>query len=152
MKKAEAEMSLAWYTGGNFDKLNDALRNNKKLTEDQRYHLKNIDNAFEMVNPILDPITVYKGIDNHIMYKKDKAFISTSTDIKEAMKFVENGCCMLVIHVSPKSKILPIKHISRYSEESEILLDRNGLMLGTGKSYIKNGTTMIECIYGNGNL
>ena len=72
-------------------------------------------------------------------------------DINEAMKFIdkENKCCVLVIHIAPKSKILSIQHISRYSEEKEILLDRNGLMIITGNTYMKNVIKTIECIYGN---
>lgn len=127
--------SLNWYTGGNFDNLNEALRKNKLLTEEQMFHLYNLDYAFNQAQPNQDlNLTVYKGIDNDQFYTIDRAFISTTTDIEEAMKFIdeESNCCILRIHIAPNSKVLRLRDISRYPEENEILLDRNGFMIRTG--------------------
>jgi hypothetical protein len=140
--------SISWYTGGNFDKLNEKLRKNKELNETEYKNLKNIDIAFESVFETVSPFIVYKGKTSKNVYS-DKAFISTSINIEEAKKFAGENCCVLKIIVSPGSKILYIKDISRYKNENEILLDKNGILLATS-SYIDNGMIIINCTYVNG--
>ena len=116
---------LEWYTGGNFDKLNSALRNNKKLTSIQSSHVKNIDMAFSGAPRLTKPITVYKGVETNNIFS-DKAFVSTTSEMKQAYNFSGKECCILIINVSKGSKPLMLSSISKYKEEKEILLNRNG--------------------------
>jgi len=66
--------SLEWYTGGNYDKLNSVLRNDKQLTYVQNAHKKNIDLAFSGAPRLTKSITVYKGKNSKNVYS-DKAYI-----------------------------------------------------------------------------
>lgn len=140
--------SLSWYTGGNFDKLNFALRNNKPLTSIQKMHKDNIDMAFDAAPRIKKSITVYKGKNSSNVYS-DKSYISTSKNIEAAYDFSGTKCCILVITVTPGSKVLDISYLSRYKDENEILLDRGGSLFVTN-TYIENDMKFINCVYTNG--
>lgn len=138
--------SLEWYTGGNFDSLNNALRNDKILTEKQQEHFNNLNLAFAGVPRLEEQIIVYKGLDSSRVYS-DKAFISTTTNYKKALEFTENECCILVIVVARGSKILPLKNISRYSDELEILLDRNNTLTVTDQEIKTTNQTQMKLLY-----
>jgi len=140
--------SLAWYTGGNFDKLNSALRNNKKLTNVQSSHLKKIDMAFAGAPRLANSMTVYKGKATKNIYS-DKAFVSTTSKMQQAYNFSARNCCILIINVSKGSKVLMLNKVSRHQEESEILLNRNGTLIVTD-SFQENGMTFIECVFTDG--
>jgi hypothetical protein len=74
---------------------------------------------------------VFKGKSSETVYS-DKAPISTSLFYNEAKKFASEKCCILQITVSPGSKILRLTKVSKYKEEVEILLERNGSFKVTG--------------------
>lgn len=123
--------ALEWYTGGNFDKFNIALRTNKILPSSSQRILNYIDDAFDAVPPISEPVVVYKGKGSNRVYS-DKAFMSTTLDYNKTKRFSGKNCCVIQITVSPGSKILPLRTISREPDEEEVLLDRNGYLLVTG--------------------
>jgi hypothetical protein len=140
--------SLIWYTGGNFDKFNKLLRNEQVLDKNQSYHKNNIDTAFMGV-PLLDEsIILYKGKNTPNVYS-DKSFVSTSNSLQSAMQFSGKNCCILVIQVTKGSRVLPLKHLSKYTEENEYLLDRNSTLIVTNL-FEENGMKYINCIYTNG--
>lgn len=141
--------SLEWYTGGHFDTLNAVLRSEKSLTSIQQKHLDNINIAFAGAPPITSIITVYKGKDNLKVYS-DKAFMSTTTSFDKSKDFADKHCCVLEITVSRGSKVLPLKSLSRYAEESEILLDRNGILFVTDQEVKSDGMRVLYCIYTTG--
>ena len=140
--------SLEWYTGGNFDKINEKLRRNIKLDPTQLKNFNNIQLAFKGVPKLNKSITVYKGKNTDRVYS-DKSFISTSTTINDAMKFTGKNCCILIINVSIGSKILPISMLSKYKDENEVLLDRNATLIITDTFY-KNNMKFINCTYTSG--
>jgi hypothetical protein len=137
--------SLAWYTGGAFDTLNERLRKGKGLGSMQAEHLHRIDLAFSGAPALENPITVYKGKNSMSVYS-DKAFISTSVEYDKALDFAGSKCCILEITVAPGSKVLPIFGLSRYQEEGEVLLDRDGELTAT---YVgaKGDMKVIKCVY-----
>lgn len=53
--------SLKWYTGGEYDKLNDALRQGTNLPRHIAVHWHNIQQAFRLTTPSKEPILVYRG-------------------------------------------------------------------------------------------
>lgn len=126
--------SISWYTGGNFDKLNENLRKGIPLTNTQKYHLQNIDNAFSLQSVLINSIVVFKGKTTSSVYS-DKAPISTSTSYEAAKGFAKGECCVLKITVSAGSKVINIKGFSRYEDESEILLERDGNLEVTGEYF-----------------
>jgi len=90
-------------------------------------------------------IIVYKGINSSTVYN-DPAFISTSELYDEALNFAGDNCCIIQINVYKGSKVLDISSLSRYKEEKEFLLDRNGIL---NVNYTKkiNGMNIIYCDY-----
>lgn len=137
--------TLKWYTGGNFDEFNNAIRREEKLTEFQQEHLERLDEIFYITPPLEEPIIVYKGKSSDKVYS-DKSFVSTSLDYKQATYFARTNCCVLQITVSPGSKVLPLRSISREPHEEEVLLNRNGHMMITGET-IRDEMKIIFCSY-----
>lgn len=137
--------SLRWYTGGNFDKLNEALRKDLPLTEEQEKHLKELQRQFEEAPEIKVPLIVYKSKNSRTVYS-NKAFVSTSLSFEEAKKFSSSTCCILEIIVTPGSKVLYLHEVSRFPEEQEVLLNRNGTLTVT-QTEDRNGMTIIKCVY-----
>ena len=130
---SEIKDSLSWYTGGNFDTFNEAIRNDTKLNDIQEKHLTNIDKAFHDCPININPIVVYRGI--HILKPGvSKAFISSSLDYNQALLFANTpSCCVIQITVVPGSKALYLSEISRDKNEQEVLLDRDGILSVTGE-------------------
>lgn len=91
--------SILWYTGGNFDEFNQAIRHGGKLTQEQRSHLKNIDKLFELTPPITTPMIVYRGKRSENLHKEVKSFLSTSIEYEQARDFADDTCCILIITV-----------------------------------------------------
>jgi hypothetical protein len=128
--------SIRWYTANeNYARLNSNLRLKLPLTPDQETVVTVIDYLFSIVNPIDYGITLYRGIQatkdklnakflNGIL--KDDAYISASTSLEAAIKFTDlrNNCCMLVISVPARSKVLAVSVLSQYQQEQEMLLER----------------------------
>ena len=137
--------SLEWYTGGNFDTLNEKLRKDSPLSELQQYHFDNIKEAFRNCPELSDHLVVYKGKSSRTVYS-DKAFVSTSLKYEQSLKFSGKTCCVLEILVSPGSKVLPLYLISRYPEEQEILLDKEGSLTVT-QTVNQGNMIVIKCVY-----
>jgi hypothetical protein len=132
--------AISWYTGGNFDTFNQYLRSNRALPQNFRTKLELIDDAFAAAPPIITPVVVYKGKGSDRIYS-DKAFMSTTLDYTKTKRFSGKNCCVVQITISPGSKVLPLRDISREPDEEEVLLDRNGFLLVTG-SYINDKDRM----------
>lgn len=142
------EESLNWYTGGNFDRFNEKLRKGMSLDETEKMHLANIDMSFQLAPRLGRPIKVYKGKSSRNVYS-DKAFVSTSTSFEEALNFTGNGCCVMEITVPQGTKVLDLSSQSRYKEEREILLDRDGTMTLTDTKVV-NDMVILYCSYTKG--
>lgn len=143
----EIKKSLTWYTGGGFDKFNENMRKETKLSPIQKNNLQKIDTAFLGVQALTNAITVFKGTNSSNVYS-DKSFISTSRDYKIAQdNFGGTNSVIWRITVSPGSKVLPLESISKYVEENEILLDRNGILVVTGTHITKHQQKIIYVTY-----
>jgi hypothetical protein len=150
--------SLIWYTGDDYSGFNRYLRNlrSKKYSNSTyEMHLKNIDYAFAHAPPLEVPITVYKGVIGSEVFS-DKAFISASKYYENTLKFAESykQCCVLEITVSKGSKILPLQSLTKYKDEEEVLLDRNGSLICT-EQYMKKDKVnrymkVLVCVYAKG--
>lgn len=138
--------SLNWYTGGNYDKFNEAMRSGKELSKIQIDNKKNIDSSFIAVPPLESSIIVYKGKSSERIYS-DKSFMSTTLLYEQTKRFTGNECCVVQITVSPGSKVLPIRSISREPDEEEVLLDRDGIMIVTGNSINRHGMKVVFATY-----
>jgi len=124
------KQSITWYTGGSYDEFNTALRSGN-IPKDKN-HFENISLAFQGVPPLTESITVYKGKKSESIYKTDKAFASTSINIRGTRDFHGQKCCIMQILVSPGSKVLPLAPLSDHQREQEILLDRDANYALTG--------------------
>lgn len=127
---------LSWYTGDNSDSFNQELRSGF-LSELTKKKLKFIDIAFFGVPTLNESLTVFKGIETDSVYS-DRAFMSTSILYSMAKDFTGVYCCMLKITISPGSKVLPLRSISRKPYEEEILLNRDGHLQVTGTEIVNN--------------
>jgi hypothetical protein len=120
------------YTGGSYEEMNDALRENRVEDSDLSSEIKSAQTG--LLKGSLDtPMTVYRGIDgNKYSIKKvlnmmsagvgqiftDKAFVSTSMDETKAF----NGRVKLKIILPEGTKGAYVKSISKHSNEYEYLL------------------------------
>jgi len=139
--------SILWYCQeANYKEFNENLRKGLQLTEEQSENLKNLDDAFLGVSPLKNAITVYKGIKEDVVFTSDKAFMSTTIFFDKAKLFSNDTCCIYQITVSPNSKVLPIRKISTFPEEEEILLDRGGNLTLTGTG-VKEGKKIFYITY-----
>ena len=128
--------SLRWYTGGEYDELNTALRMATPLPPSIDAHWKNIQTGFAAAHPITEPITVYRGQRANIVGPV-LAPLSTAKTIRGTEDFVGQKCCMLVITVSPGTKVIDISHISEIPSESEILLPPGGTLVLTHRDIVE---------------
>ena len=80
------------------------------------------------------------------MYKKDLAYVSTTTNYESTETFRGSKCCVLQITVSAGSKVLPVYLLSENESEDEILLDKGGNFIVTG-STIKDNMKIIFITY-----
>lgn len=103
---------------------------NKNIKDVQR----RLDAAFSNVPPLAHSVVVYRGVkyNNAGKYKHDpvynKQYISTSTHVEVAENFLNgSSCCVLHITLPQGSRVLPLKRLSHYSVENEVLLPRDGV-------------------------
>lgn len=139
--------SLLQYTGTESYDINRALRHSLQLSDKQQYIINNIDNAFSQIPAIISPITVYRGINSDKFIPEILAYVSTSIDKDIAIRVgAGKECCLLEILVVPGSKVLPLKGISLFKNEKEILLPRTGKFEINNK-YIINSTVVYNLTY-----
>lgn len=102
---------------------------NKNVKDVQR----RLDAAFANVPPLAHSMVVYRGIKYNKGEKYqhesvyNKQYISTTTHIETAQDFLSGkSCCVLHITLPQGSRVLPLKRVSHYKDENEILLPRGG--------------------------
>lgn len=122
---ADIIASLKWYTGGEYDELNNALRQGSKLPEHIAKHWHNIQEAFRLTAPSKEPIMVYRGKKSNKI-RNIVTPLSTSRTIRGTEDFVGSKCCILFITVSPGTRYIDLREISDIPSESEILLPPGG--------------------------
>jgi len=121
--------NLIDYTHEDYTKINTLLRTHKgNLEQVSDDNIENIDLLFFLVDPITKPITVFRGVRKEQYIKEDFGYISTSYDMSIPLEYINTReqCCLMEIFLPVGTKCLCIESISRYDEESEVLLPRNG--------------------------
>lgn len=127
--------ALGGYISGHYNAaLNLYLMNPSEydLDEQGKKLLDTLTYCFENIEPITEPIVVYRGSPREDI--NEKMFLSTSSDINLAKEFTRKGCCLFTITVSSGCKVLPLKYMSFsgvYSHEEEYLLNRGGYYIVT---------------------
>jgi hypothetical protein len=128
--------SLKWYTGGEYDELNDALRQGNRLPKHIAMHWYNIQEAFRLTAPSTEPIMVYRGKKSNKI-RTIVTPLSTSRTIQGTEDFVGDKCCILFITVSPGTRYIDLGQTSEIPSESEILLPPGGSLVFTGTDNIR---------------
>jgi len=124
--------SLKEYTGFAFYQMNQILREVQCDVEaipadkEEKQKILNIDSLFDMIDPITEPITLYRGVRLQEFTKEDFGFISTSYNIQKALSYTSFNCCLMEINVPVGTKCIFLESISNYEDEQEVLLPRNG--------------------------
>lgn len=104
------------------------------ISEKFAYRASAIDHAINTA-PALPRVTVYRGFcpyQGFESYKegdliRQKAPVSTTYDKRLAVKFMQQQlCCLLVVDLPVGTHGLLLESISRYPDESEVLLPRGG--------------------------
>lgn len=124
--------TIDWYTDYGYEDFNKRMRQGIELTDVQKDHLKNLDEMFDIVQPITMPITTYKGIRVDTYNTDRTSFISTSIYEDPTHEFSGDRCCTVQFTVSPGSKVLFVSKASAFKEEYEALLNRDGKIYITG--------------------
>jgi hypothetical protein len=124
--------SLVWYTGGEYEYLNDVLRSGKDLDPNVAIHWHNIKEAFRTTLPSIEPITVYRGKKTDTI-RPIVTPLSTSKTIRGTEDFVGIKCCIMIITVSPGTRYIDLSTISDIPSESEILLPPDGSLILTAQ-------------------
>ena len=91
-----------------------------------KQEIMQIDTLFSLVDPLSEPITLYRGVRLEAFTKEDYGFVSTSYDIRQASYYSNPKCCLMVINVPVGTRCIFVEKISQYEDEKEVLLPRNG--------------------------
>ena len=146
----ELKESLFYYTTYEYKNLNQSIRSNLLLSNENRKHYNNILSIFESGPIIKDTITVFRGMTKkYSIIEGQHGFISTTTDIKIAKRFSGGICCIYVITLTPgQYTILPLETISDRPDEKEILLPPGKLSIQSIVQYNDpNNDQKIDLIY-----
>jgi hypothetical protein len=100
-----------------------------------------IDDVFKNIPALEQPIRVYRGqkMDTIINQRSIfSSYISTTHAFNETNDFINiDGCCMYILDIQPGVKVIPIKYISQFVREEELLVQRNcRILLESGKKYL----------------
>lgn len=137
----KGKIALNKYTHGYDSDINKTLRGLVPSRNVQSL-ISDIDQIFKHAPPLTNPIILYRGMNNRFKLTRE-TYQSTSLSSEVARGFIKyGGCCMFVITVSPGCKVLPLKNISRFSHEEEVLLNRDGIYLVTLRKE-ENGMKMV---------
>lgn len=131
----EQKNVISTYTSGHYNAgINLYLMDpsNYELNDQAKKLLNTLMYCFEHIEPIAEPIVVYRGSPREDI--NENMFLSTSSDINIAKEFTRKNCCLFTITVSTGCKLLPLKYMSlhkMYSHEEEYLLNRGGYYVVT---------------------
>ena len=114
--------SLKWYSGSEYDRLNDKLRTNKQLSPEIDIHWKYIQEAFKLSPGIKSDMTVYRGTRGDETIYNVVTPLSTSKVKRGTQDFVGGSCCLFVITVPKGTKLIDMDTYSDIQSEYEILL------------------------------
>lgn len=118
--------------------INRDFRGRERLLPNQRKMARYIDLAFNLVSPLESDILLFRGIQSpdESFYDTDLGYTSTAVDSKVADHFMKKAnCCFFGIRIPKGSKVLRIKNVGFFGDESEVILPRNAQFIkhATGK-------------------
>lgn len=116
--------ALAWYTGGEYSDLNEALRTGHRLPPTIQSYWHHIQNAFRKTPP-QPALTVYRGKHSDKI-RPVLTPLSTSRTVEGTGDFVGVSCCILEISVPEGTRYIDLSHISQIPSENEVLLPALG--------------------------
>jgi len=153
---SDKRKTLEWYSNEGYQEFNEKLRKGGFfLNKDEQHHLQNLEYIFANIPKTQESLTVYRGISHTVpdsidfdnekeyvskffnLYSTD-AYISTSLDKDVSLSFTNtqiNNCCLMHITVNPNLSVIPLKIVSKHSDEEEILLNRGGKLFITSLNY-----------------
>lgn len=148
---------LLKYTQNMFTTVNEYLENGSSPNDEYLDRsIVFLDDILKSAPKLKNDITVYRGIKlpqipklhNPLHNYKGlyKGFISTSLDITQARIFVSSNLCVFEIVVPKGTHALYLATISKFREEKELLLPRNGIIEITGFN-IQHNTTIVKAKY-----
>ena len=133
------------YTGSTYQEINSGLRKGG-LYDFLKDTVKNMDNAFKhkSAKTVKDTM-VYRGYTNKIVNNlepgdvfEDKGFMSTTALKHKAESWAASDSTVMHILLPKGSNALTVQHLSNYSNESEVLLNRGAKIRVIKKEPRKN--------------
>jgi len=144
----EQQDALKEYTGSMYSAINKSLYK-KDVSNYYVEYINVIDEAFKNVPPLQHSLIVYRGIklDKKITESfKSLSYVSTSSDKNISLVFnahKEMTCCFFEIYIPKGSHVLPLRSISEFPDEMEILLPRESCFTIVKKEFTPKANTMI---------
>jgi hypothetical protein len=129
---------LAAYTNSNYWGVSDSIRSyfsgrKETVSEYEAAMVSEIDNIFQKVPPLIEPLKVFKGVKNFDHIWNHTQFYTSTTSVRnKALYFARDaaGKCgrkyILEIDIMPGTHILPIYELSHHPTQDEIILPRDG--------------------------
>lgn len=136
--------------------INAPLWKNKKILPSVIKQIKKLDNAFDNVPPLEEPIVVWRGVNTkNATEGSHRNFLSTSLSRSISEKFTDKPCCLMKISLPAGTKVLPVFNLSRHENECELILPRGGtiVVLNTHQednlevadcTFLKNGSITVD--------
>jgi hypothetical protein len=106
-----------------------------------------IQRALISMEPIREEVVVYRG--QNLDYLDTDSWFSTSINKNISIEFTENNCCLFVIHLQPRIKVLPVYYIDsikEYKFEEEVIVQGGGYLEEINQEIV-NGLKIIHCKY-----
>lgn len=133
--------ALIWYIGSGYDKLLKTLRNKEKLDEMLEKKYKSIQYIFHNIPALETPVVVYRGQTTKNI-EELVGVLSTSTSMHAATQFAKIECCLFSITIPAGTKVIPVKTISVFEQEEEVLLNGYGRI-----DIISETDGIFNCVY-----
>ena len=130
---SETKKAIQHYTDDGYDNINTYLRYGflryEKYIPQVSNSVKLIDQAFKNAPPLTQDVVTFRGIKSSYEIEGEfveKAYTSSTVDLSTALEFINDNskCCIIKIHVSKGTRVLPLVDCSKYASELEILLPR----------------------------
>lgn len=144
----DQRQALQYYTGSGYTNINTSLYKNNVSGYTASY-INKIDEIFKYVPPLEKSLIVYRGIKLNTKISdtfKSASYVSTSSNKKTALNFNAHKnmkCCFFEIYIPKGSHVLPLRPLSSFPEEMEILLSRNSCFVLVKKDFTPKANTMI---------
>lgn len=132
-----------------YKQINRKLCRNVNLSVKEDKIVSRLKSIFEVITPLKEAITVYRGIKSYSvnLNRLSCQFISTSLDINVPKHFMGDECCLMIITIPAGARVIPLMNISTIPDEYEVLIPENGTWTITSKDtylYIPSNTYILN--------